>query len=163
MTLRERLQAELTAAVKGGDVRRRDTLRMAWNTVYNAEKAARRSLTEDEIVAALAREVKTRRETVEAVRSAGREDLAAEEEARITILNEFLPQPLTEAELDALVEAAIAETGARTRRDLGRVMAVLAPRTRGRADGRLVSERVARALATREEAAASSEGVAGAR
>ncbi|HWP62285.1 MAG TPA: GatB/YqeY domain-containing protein [Candidatus Binatia bacterium] len=157
MTLRERLQAELAAAVKGGDVRRRDTLRMAWNAVYNAEKAARRPLTEDEVVAALARELKTRRETVEAVRAGGREDLAREEEARIAILAEFLPQPLSEAELDALVEAAIAETGARTRRDLGRVMAVLAPRTRGRADGRLVSERVARALAAREAAEATAE------
>jgi uncharacterized protein YqeY len=156
MTLRERLQAELAAAVKGGDVRRRDTLRMAWNAVYNAEKAARRTLTEDEVVAALARELKTRRETLEAVRAGGREDLAAEEEARIAILAEFLPQPLTDAELDDLVAAAIAETGARTRRDLGRVMGVLAPRTRGRADGRLVSERVARALAALEagEAAA---------
>lgn len=157
MTLRERLQAELAAAVKGGDVRRRDTLRMAWNAVYNAEKAARRPLTEDEVVAALARELKTRRETVEAVRAGGREDLAREEEARIAILTEFLPQPLSEAELDALVEAAIAETGARTRRDLGRVMAVLAPRTRGRADGRLVSERVARALSAREAAEAAAE------
>lgn len=150
MTLRERLQAELAAAVKGGDVRRRDTLRMAWNAVYNAEKAARRTLTEDEVVAVLARELKTRRETLEAVRAGGREDLAAEEEARIAILAEFLPQPLTDAELDALVAAAIAETGAGTRRDLGRVMALLAPRIRGRADGRLVSERVAAALAARE-------------
>lgn len=158
MTLRERLQAELAAAVKSGDVRRRDTLRMAWNAVYNAEKAARRTLTEDEVVAALARELKTRRETVEAVRAGGREDLAAEEEARIAILAEFLPRPLTDAELDGLVEAAIAETGARTRRDLGRVMAVLAPRTRGRADGRLVSERVARALAAIESGKPSQAG-----
>ncbi len=154
MTLRERLQAELAAAVKGGDARRRDTLRMAWNAVYNAEKAARRTLTEDEVVAALARELKTRRETVDAVRAGVREDLAAEEEARIAILAEFLPRPLTDAELDALVEAAIAETGARTRRDLGRVMAALAPRIRGRADGRVVSERVARALAAKEAAPA---------
>ncbi len=163
MTLRERLQAELAVAIKGGDVRRRDTLRMAWNAVYNAEKAARRPLTEDEVVAALLRELKTRRETVEAVQAAGRPDLAAEEEARIAILAEFLPQPLSDAELDDLVAAAIAETGARSRRDLGRVMAVLAPRTRGRADGRAVSERVAQALAALEAAGTAEEAVGGGR
>ena len=84
----------------------------------------------------LAREVKTRRESVEAFRKGGREDLAAKEEAEIAILADFLPEQLSEAEIAALVAEAIAATGAAGPRDMGKVMGWLAPRTKGRADGR---------------------------
>lgn len=153
MTLRERIQADLTAAMRSGDVLRRDTLRMVQSNLYNAEKAARREYADDEVVALLAREVKTRRESVEAYRTAGREDLASKEEAEIGVISGFLPQPLSPDELESLVDEAIAATGAASARDLGRVMAWLSPRTRGRADGRQVSELVARRLATRDLAA----------
>src|SRR5207249_4265472 len=103
--------------------------------------------TDDEFLGVLAREVKTRRESVEAFRAGHREDLAAKEEAEIAILSEYLPQPLTDDEIRHLVAAAVAETGAASARDMGRVMSVLSPRTRGRADGRRVSELVAQALA----------------
>ena len=147
MTLRERIQSETTAAMRSGDAFRRDTLRLASNALYNAEKTQRRALTEDEALAVVAREVKSRRESVAAYRGAGREDLAAKEEAEIAILNDYLPQQLTDDELRALVDQAVAETGATSARDLGRVMGVLSPRIRGRADGKTASGLVAQALA----------------
>jgi uncharacterized protein YqeY len=134
-------------------VLRRDVLRMATSAAYNLEKKERRSLSDDELLAVLTREVKTRRESVEAFRAGGREDLAAKEETEIAILREFLPHPLGEDDLRALVEEAIAATGALNARDLGKVMGWLSPRTRGRADGKRVSELVAQALAARDLAA----------
>jgi uncharacterized protein YqeY len=133
--------------MRSGDVLRRDVLRMVTNAAYNLEKRDQKPLTEDEYLAVVTREVKTRRESVEAFRNGGREDLATREEAEIAILSEYLPQQLSDDELRTLVGEAIAETGAASARDLGRVMGVLAPRTRGRADGKRVSGMVAQALA----------------
>jgi len=133
--------------MRSGDALRRDVLRMAQNTMYNIEKAKKVTLSEDEVLGVLTREVKTRRESVEAFRSGGREDLAAKEEAEIAILQGYLPDALTEAEIGALVEEAVAATGASSARDLGKVMGWLSPKTRGRADGKVVSGLVARALA----------------
>ncbi len=146
MNLRERLKADVTAAMRSGDALRRDTLRMAENAIYNAEKRDRREYGDDEVAGLLAKEVKTRRESVEAFRNGGREDLAAKEEAEIAILGEYLPKALTDEELDALVNEALATTGASTPRDMGKVMGWLSPRIRGRADGRRVSELVTAAL-----------------
>jgi uncharacterized protein YqeY len=153
VSLKDRLQEEVTAAMRSRDALRRDTLRLAQSAAYNLEKRNQKPLTDDELVGVLAREVKTRRESVDAFRKGGREDLAGKEEAEIAILAEFLPQELTADELQALVDAAIAATGASSARDLGKVMGWLAPRTRGRADGRQVSELVAKALAARDLAA----------
>ena len=133
--------------MRSGDALRRDVLRMAQNAAYTIEKRDRRELTDDDYAAILAREVKTRRESVEAFRNGGREDLAAKEEAEIAILSEYMPQQLSEAEIQALVDEGIAATGASSARDLGKVMGWLAPRTRGRADGKQVSALVAQSLA----------------
>ncbi len=127
---------------------RRDTLRMAESAIYNAEKRDRRVYSDDEVAAVLAREVKTRRESVEAFRKGGREDLASKEEAEIAILAAFLPEQLSEAAIERLVAEAIAATGAAGPRDMGKVMGWLAPRTKGRADGRVLSQAVGRALAS---------------
>jgi len=147
VSLRDRIQTDTTAAMRSGDSLRRDVLRMATSAAYNLEKKHQRPLTEEEVVTVLAREVKTRRESVEAYRGAGREDLATKEESEIAILAGYLPDVLTEDELSALVAEAVAATGAGSARDLGKVMGWLAPRTRGRADGRRVSELVAATLA----------------
>ena len=147
MSLRERVQTDITAAMRGGDALRRDVLRMVANAAYNVEKANQKPLTEDEFLSVLTREVKTRRESVEAYDKGGRDDLAAKERAEIDILTGYLPQALSESEIDALIDEAIAATGASSARDLGKVMGWLAPRTRGRADGKVVSGRVASALA----------------
>lgn len=133
--------------MRGGDSLRRDVLRMAANAAYNVEKRNQQPLTDDEFMAVLTKEVKTRRESVDAYEKGGRDDLAAKEQAEIAILSEYLPQALTEAEIGALVEEGIAATGATSARDLGKVMGWLAPRTRGRADGKVVSGLVASALA----------------
>ena len=139
--------------MRGGDSLRRDTLRMAASAAYNVEKRNGHPLTEDEFLVVLSREVKTRRESVEAFRAGGREDLATREETEIAILSEYLPQALTEDEIGGLIRDAIAATGAASARDMGRVMGWLAPRTRGRADGKRVSELVVRALANADLAA----------
>jgi uncharacterized protein len=153
VTLRERLHADTTAAMRSGDVLRRDTLRMAQSAVYNVEKAKRADLSEDEVLAVLTREVKTRRESVDAFRKGGREDLASKEEAEIAILQDYLPEPLSEDELRALVREGVATTGASSARDLGKVMGWLSPRIRGRADGKVASGLVAQALAGADLAA----------
>ena len=146
MTLKERLQSDTTAAMRSGDALRRDTLRMVQSAAYNLEKKNGKPLSDDELLAVVSREVKTRRESVEAFRKGGREDLASKEEAEIAILGEFLPEQLSEAELVRLIDQAVRETGAASPRDLGKVMGWLAPHTRGRADGKLVSSQVAARL-----------------
>ena len=133
--------------MRAGDALRRDVLRMAVSAAYNVEKRQGTPLTDDEFVTVLAREVKTRRESVDAFRAGGREDLATKEEAEIAILAEYLPAALSESDLAALVDQGIDATGAASARDLGKVMSWLSPRTRGRADGKVVSGMVAAALA----------------
>jgi uncharacterized protein YqeY len=153
VTLRERLHDDTTAAMRSGDTLRRDVLRMVQNAIYNAEKSKRITMSDEDVIGVLTREVKTRRESVEAFRKGGREDLAAKEEAEIAILNGYLPQQLGEDELRALVDEGIQATGATNARDLGKVMGWLSPRTRGRADGKVVSGLVAQALAQADLAA----------
>jgi uncharacterized protein YqeY len=153
VSLRDRIQSDVTAAMRSGDALRRDVLRMTQNAVYLVEKRDKRQLADDEIAGIVTKEVKTRRESVDAFRKGSREDLAAKEEAEIAILTEYLPEQLGDDQISALVAEAIAATGAGSARDMGKVMGWLAPRTRGRADGRRVSELVARALAGADLAA----------
>lgn len=147
MSLADRLQAEMTTAMRDGDALKRDTLRMVLAAAHNAQVAARRPLTDDEFVAVLAKEAKARRESIEAFTSAGRADLADKEWAEADIIAAYLPAALTEDELRAMVAEAIATTGATSARDLGKVMGALSPLIRGRADGKLVSGMVAQELA----------------
>jgi hypothetical protein len=153
VSLHDRIQSDIAVAMRGGDGLRRDVLRMVSSAAYNIEKRQGRPLTEDEYLAVLSREVKTRRESVEAFRAGGREDLAAKEEAEMAILGDYLPQALAEDEIGALVREGITATGASSPRDMGKVMGWLAPRTRGRADGKRVSELVIQALASADLAA----------
>jgi hypothetical protein len=153
VSLRDRIQADVTAAMRSGDALRRDVLRMVQNAAYNVEKRDRRTLTDDEYAAVVTREVKTRRESVEAFRAGGREDLAGKEEAEIAILTGYLPEQLSEDDLRSMVDEAITQTGASSPRDMGKVMGWLSPKTRGRADGRRVSELVAASLAAADLAA----------
>ena len=153
MSLQDRVQTDIAVAMRGGDALRRDVLRMVASAAYNLEKREGRPLTDDEYLAVLSREVKTRRESVEAFRSGGRIDLAEKEEAEIAIIGEYLPAALTEDEIASLVQEGIAATAASSARDMGKVMGWLAPRTRGRADGKHLSELVVRALASADLAA----------
>jgi uncharacterized protein YqeY len=153
VSLQQRIQTDIATAMRGGDSLRRDVLRMASSAAHYAEKRNGRPLTNDEFLAVLTREVKTRRESVEAFRGGGREDLATKEEREIEILSAYLPQPFTESEIGELVRQGIEATGAASARDMGKVMGWLSPRTRGRADGKHVSELVAQALAKADLAA----------
>ena len=153
MTLAERLQADMTGAMREHDEVRRDALRMAVAALQRAEKDARHPLSSDEEIGVLTREIRTRRESVDAFANGGRPDLAAGEQAKLDALNPYMPAQLGDDEIDALIGAAIDETGAVEPRDLGRVMKVLAPRVRGRADGRQIHSLVTRELARRISAA----------
>ena len=146
MTLRDRIEAAMRDAMRARDDQRTQTLRMAIAAAQNRRIALQRDLTDDEVVDVLTKQVKQRRESVEMYRSGGRDDRAALEEAEAAILTEFLPQQLDEAEVEALARAAIAETGATSPSDLGRVMGRLSAQTKGRADGRMVSDVVRRLL-----------------
>lgn len=150
MTLQNRLQQDMQAAMRERDELRRDTLRMVVAAVYNAQKQAGRDLTDDEVMAVLAREVKTRRESVEAFTSGGRHEAAAKEQAEIAVISAYLPEQLGADEVARLVAQAVDESGASSVRDVGKVMAVLMPRVKGRADGKQVSALVAQELTRRD-------------
>jgi uncharacterized protein len=152
MTLQTRIESAMRDAMRARDADRTQTLRLAMAAAHNRRIELRRELTDDEVVEVLARELKQRRESIELFRGGGREDLATREEAEAAILTEFLPSPLSAAELEAVVRAAIAETGATTSRDLGRVMGRVVPQVKGRADGRAVTELV-RSLLDKEPGA----------
>jgi uncharacterized protein len=149
VTLASRLQEDLTAAIRAHDDLRRDTLRMVISAAYNESKKARRDLSDDEVVQILTREVKTRNESVDAFTNAGRSDAAAKEQSEIEIIRTYLPAQLDAADLERLVREAVDESGATSAREMGKVMAVLMPRVRGRADGKQVSALVNAELAKR--------------
>jgi uncharacterized protein YqeY len=132
----------MKTAMRDGDAHRRDTLRMAIAAAQNAAKEKREPLTEEEALAVLAKQVKTRRESIKAYQDAGRDDLAEKEQAEIDVLAPYLPEQLGEDEVRALVVEAIGATGASSPKDMGRVMGALMPKVKGRADGKLVSSLV---------------------
>ena len=133
-------------SMRARDERRTQTLRMAMSAAHNREIELGRSLADEDYLEILGKQVKQRRESIEAFRDGGREAMAANEEAEASILAEFLPEPLSPEELEALVHAAIAETGASSPADLGKVMGQIVPQTKGRADGKALSDLVRRLL-----------------
>jgi uncharacterized protein len=146
--LKERLRADLNAAMRARDQVRMRTLRMALTSITNEEVAgaAARDLTDDEVVKVLTREARKRREAAEAFSAAGRSDQAAAERAEGEVLADYLPAQLSDEDLAALVDAAIAETGATGLAGLGQVMKTVTPRVAGRADGARVAAEVRRRL-----------------
>jgi uncharacterized protein YqeY len=147
LTLQQRLESAMRDSMRARDEQRTQTLRMAMAAAQNQRIARGRDLTDEEVVDVLTKQVKQRRESIAMFRDAGREDRATAEEAEAAILAEFLPEQLSEDEIVSLARAAIAETGASSPSDMGRVMGTLSPRTKGRADGRVVSDVVRRLLA----------------
>jgi uncharacterized protein YqeY len=147
MSLEERITSAMREAMKARDADRVSTLRMAMAAATNRRIELGHTLTDEDTIGVLDKQVKQRRESAELFRSGGRPELADREEAEIAVLTEFLPAPLTDAEIDALIAAAIRATGAATPADMGKVMGVVAPQTKGRADGRAVSDKVKAALA----------------
>src|SRR4029077_1739619 len=136
----ETIEDELKEAMKARDAERRDALRLILNALKNSEKELQRPLSEEEELQVLQRERKRRVEAAEAFRSGGREDRAEAEETELAILEEFMPAPLSEDEIEEIVDDVIAEVGATSMADLGRVMADVMPQIAGRADGSPVSQ-----------------------
>ena len=143
----QRIESDLADAIRAQDELRRDTLRLILAALRSAEKTLLRPLSEDEELQVLQRERKRRVEAAEAFRAGDRPERAAREEAELRVLEEFMPPPLSQAELEEIVDNAVAAVGATNVRDLGRVMADVMPQVSGRADGSVVSQLVREALA----------------
>lgn len=139
-TLADRLQQDLTRALRAGDSLRVSTIRLARAAIHNEEIERGRSLTDAEVEAVLGREMKGRREAIEAFTKGGRDDLARKESLELAILAEYLPPQLPEAELRAIVADAIAKAQAKGPQDTGRVMGAVMPQVKGRAEGALVNQ-----------------------
>ena len=147
MSLIARLEGELKDAMVARDAERRNTLRLILASLRGAEKELQRPLHDDEELQVLQRERKRRREAAEGFRAGGREEQAQGEEGELAVLEEFMPSPLSEEELEEIVDDVIAEVGATSIGDLGRVMADVMPQVSGRADGSVVSQLVKEKLA----------------
>jgi uncharacterized protein len=140
--LKNRFREDLKTALKAGQEARVATLRMLLSELRNKEIEKGRPLTDDEGLGLVSSGIKSRQESLEQFRKAGRQDLVTRESAEIEVLRGYLPEQLSERELQDLVTQALAETGATSPKEMGKVMAWLVPRTRGRADGVLVSRLV---------------------
>ena len=147
MSLQHRIESAMRDAMRAHDQRRTMTLRMAMAALQNRRIELRRDLTDEDVAEVLGKQAKQRRESLQIFRDAGRESMAANEEAELAIIDEFLPEPLSDEELERIVRDAITETGATSPGDMGRVMGRVVPATKGRADGRAVSDIVRRLLA----------------
>jgi uncharacterized protein YqeY len=147
VTLIAKIDDELKEAMRARDAERRDALRLILSSLKSAEKELQRPLSDDEELQVLQRERKRRIEAAEAFRSGGREEQAESEERELAVLQEFMPEPLSEDELEEIVDDAIAENGATGMSDFGRVMADVMPQVSGRADGSVVSQLVREKLA----------------
>jgi uncharacterized protein YqeY len=140
MNIKEKLREALTEAMKSGEDLKKSTLRMALAAIKNAEIEARGDLEDDLILNLLQKEVKARQETIDGAKKANRPDLIKKAEEEIDILNGFLPQPLSDDELRELVKQAIDESGASSMAEMGKVMGVLMPKIRGKADGKVANQ-----------------------
>jgi uncharacterized protein YqeY len=147
MSVVSRIEDELKAARLARDADRRDALALILNALRAAEKELQRELSDDEELQVLQRERKRRLEAAEAFREGGREEQADDEEYELEVLEEFMPEPLTEDELEEIIDDVISEVGATSIRDLGRVMAGVMHQVSGRADGSTVNQLVKEKLA----------------
>ena len=142
MSLKAQIRDDMKAAMRSGDKTRLGTIRMLLADIQRREVDERVELDDNGVLAVLEKMVKQRRESISQYREAGREELAEVEQAEITVLQEYLPEPLSEAEIDALVEEVIQATGASGMQDMGKVMGQLKQKAQGRADMGALSQRV---------------------
>ncbi len=141
MSLKEQLTEDMKTAMKAKEdgKQRLGVIRLVRGAVRQVEIDGKKELNDDDIIAIISKEVKQRRDSIEEFKKGGREDLVAQNEAEIAILMEYLPKQLSETEVRELVQAAIAESGAATAKEMGKVMKVLMPKVKGKADGKLVN------------------------
>lgn len=142
MSLKGQIQEDMKAAMRGGDKPRLATIRLIMAAIKQREVDERIELDDAQVTAVLDRMIKQRRESIEQYQAAGREELAAKEQQEIEVIQDYLPEPLTEAEIGQLIAEAIAASGASSIKDMGKVMGQLKPRLQGRADMGAVSGQV---------------------
>ncbi len=148
MSLLKKLQEEMKSAMKSGDKERLATIRMLISEIKKVQIDTKKELSDEEIIKILQKYAKQRKDSIEQYRKAGREDLAEKEERELKIVQEFLPQPLTEEEIQKIVEEVIKETGASSMKDMGKVMKIVMEKTQGRAEGSVVSKIVKEKLSS---------------
>ena len=146
--MKEQLLQDLKEAMKNKDTLMKDTITMLRAAILQVEKDDLKTLNDDEICGIVAKEVKKRKEAVAEYENAGRQDIADDLKREIEILSKYLPEQLSEEEIAKMVDEAIAESGAASPRDMGKVMGLLRPKTQGKADGKVVSDIVKEKLAT---------------
>lgn len=146
MSLREDIHKDIAAAMKSGDKERLSTVRMLMSAIKYKEVDAKRQLTDEETIAVISTLVKQRQDSIEQFKKGGREDLAEKETREIEVLRGYLPPQLSEAEVRDIIKKAVAETGAQGQKDMGKLMKVVMPQVKGRADGKLVNDIVKEVL-----------------
>ncbi|MBE6073247.1 MAG: GatB/YqeY domain-containing protein [Selenomonas ruminantium] len=139
MSLKEQLTADMKEAMKSHDKDRLAVIRMVRGAIRQQEIDGQKELSDEDVIAVMSKEIKMRRDSIEEFKKGGREDLIAKTQAEIDVLMPYMPAQLSEDEVRELVKAAVAETGAATPKDMGKVMGVLMPKVKGRADGKLVN------------------------
>ncbi|HSH42743.1 MAG TPA: GatB/YqeY domain-containing protein [Arenicellales bacterium] len=142
MSLKDRIAEDMKAAMRAKDTPRLETIRMLRAAIQRREVDEQTTLDDDAVLAVIEKQIKQARDSIEQFKSGGRDDLADKEQASLEILSEYLPEPLGDDELDALIRAAISETGAESMKDMGKVMGRLKPQIQGRADMGQVSAKV---------------------
>ncbi|MEO3947396.1 GatB/YqeY domain-containing protein [Gorillibacterium sp. CAU 1737] len=140
MTLNEQLNEDMKQAMKSQDKFKLSVIRMVRSAIKNIEIDQRKTLDDNEVLDILNREIKQRRDALQEFQKAGRDDLAESAQAEIAVIAKYLPQQLTEEEVQAIVRQTIQETGASSKADMGKVMSALMPKVKGRADGKLVNQ-----------------------
>ena len=146
MSIKEQLKQDLVEAMKAKDTIRKNTVQMARAGILQVEKDQRIELDDNGVIEVLAREVKKRKDVLPDYEKSGRTDLVADLNREIEVLMAYLPEQMSEAEVEEIVKAAIAETGASGMKEMGKVMAAVMPNTKGRADGKLVNTLVKKLL-----------------
>jgi uncharacterized protein len=146
MTLKERITEDMKSAMRAGEKERLGTIRLVLAAIKQREVDERITLDDAQVLAVLDKMIKQRREAIAQFQSGGRADLVAKETAEIGVLQGYLPAQMSEAELDALINEAIAATGAASMKDMGKVMAAVKPKAQGRADMGAVSARIKQRL-----------------
>lgn len=139
MSLKEQLTADMKEAMKNKEKERLAVIRMVRGAIRQQEIDGQKELDEEDVIAVISKEVKMRRDSIEEFQKGGREDLVEKTQAEIDVLLPYLPAQLSEDEVRELVKAAVEQTGAATPKDMGKVMGVLMPKVKGRADGKMVN------------------------
>jgi len=146
LTLKQRIQEDMKAAMRAGEKQQLGVIRLILAAIKQREVDERIALDDNQVVVVLDKMLKQRRESIEQYEKAAREDLAAQERFEVTVLQQYMPQQMSEAEIVALVQQAIAETGANSAKDMGKVMNIIRPQMQGRADMKVVSDLVKKQL-----------------